>query len=386
MTFVGVTAMLLSLLAIAWFSPIKSNFRLGLFLVIVILHLAATFIYYIYVQSNDADTALYYYDVYGFYTRGFGLSTTFVIWLTQTLIRLIGGTYLDYFLLYQVLGIWGLALVFRTMEEIADTLGTSVPPLMLALMFLPGMYFWTAAIGKDAPLFLACAMVVWASFSISTRWMWFGVAIGIMVLIRAHVAFATVAALAIAMVTGRGVPNVARFALFAVAIVSGWWILGTLQSELNADLSSIGGIAGFVETQTSQATIGVDDSLRNAPFLIKLLSLIYRPFFVDTNNIFGLVASVQNVAMLAITFVIVRNFRLFRKIFSASLPIRFATIHFIGINMMLTLGYYNVGLGLRQREMATPALLALFGALYTAAWLQNSARTNSVVPMMPTAR
>ncbi len=386
MTFVGVTAMLLSLLAIAWFSPIKSNFRLGLFLVIVILHLAATFIYYIYVQSNDADTALYYYDVYGFYARGFGLSTTFVIWLTQTLIRLIGGTYLDYFLLYQVLGIWGLALVFRTMEEIADTLGTSVPPLMFALMFLPGMYFWTAAIGKDAPLFLACAMVVWASFSISTRWMWFGVAIGIMVLIRAHIAFATVAALAIAMVTGRGVPNVARFALFAVAIVSGWWILGTLQSELNADLSSIDGIAGFVETQTSQATIGVDDSLRNAPFLIKLLSLIYRPFFVDTNNIFGLVASVQNVAMLAITFVIVRNFRLFRKIFSASLPIRFATIHFIGINLMLTLGYYNVGLGLRQREMATPALLALFGALYTAAWLQNSARTNSVVPMMPTTR
>ncbi|MBK9431490.1 MAG: hypothetical protein IPN50_03365 [Sphingomonadales bacterium] len=95
----------------------------------------------------------------------------------------------------------------RTMEETAQALNTALPPLMMGLMFLPGMYFWTAAIGKDAPLFLACALAVWSCFHISSRGYWVGLAIGIMVLIRAHVALLSVVALALALVAGRGVPS-----------------------------------------------------------------------------------------------------------------------------------------------------------------------------------
>lgn len=363
MTFLGVLGILMGFIAFAWFSNRKDNSRLALFLVISLLHIACAYIYYRYVQNNDADTKLYYYDLYNFYASGFGLGTMFVVYVTQSAREIFGGTYLDYFFVYQALGIWGLALVFRTMEETAIALGTKIPPMMMALMFLPGMYFWTAAIGKDAPLFLACALAVWSSFRISNRWAWFGLAIAIMVSIRVHVALVTMVAMALALVAGRGVPNVVRMALGVAALAAGGFLFSTLQAELKVDLSTIGSIANYVDQQTAAATRGVDSTLANASFQVKLLSLLYRPFFFDSGGLFGVVASFQNVVMLFITFWLARNFRLWIELFRGSLAVRFATIHFLAMYLMLAIMYYNVGLGLRQREMATPALLVVFSAI-----------------------
>ena len=364
MTFVGVFGILLSFVAFVWFTKRKDNSRFALFLVIVIVHVASAYIYYLYVQTNDADTKLYYYDEYAFFENGFGLGTMFIVYVTQSVLETIGGSYLDYFFLYQALGVWGLALVFRSMEETATALNTPMPPLIYGLMFLPGLYFWTAAIGKDAPLFLACAMVVWSSFRLSSRWVWFGLAIAIMLCIRMHVALITVVGLSLALVAGRGVPNIARVMLAVAAVIGGVFLFTTLQAELRVDLTSLDSIADFVEGQTSAATRGVDNSLANSSFLVKLLSLLYRPFFVDSGGAFGLVASVQNVVMIAITFLLFRNFRLLAELFRGSLAIRFATIHFVLMYLMLAVMYYNVGLGLRQREMATPALLVVFSAVW----------------------
>ena len=373
MSFVGIIGILLSFVAFAWFSKQKDNSRLALFLIITILHVISAYIYYLFVQTNDADTKLYYYDVYGFYENGFGLSTMFVVYITQSALEIFGGSYLDYFFLYQALGVWGLALVFRTMEETAEALGTTLPPVMIALMFLPGMYFWTAAIGKDAPLFLACALAVWSCFRIPSRWMWFGLAIAIMLLIRVHVALITVLALALAIVAGRGVPNIARVFLVILALTGAGFLFSTLQFELQVDLTSIGSIANFVDRQTDAATQFSDDALANASFMTKLISLLYRPFFIDAGGAFGVAASFQNVIMLVFTIVLIRNFRLWAELFRGSLAVRFATIHFVTMFLMLAVMYYNVGLGLRQREMATPALFVVITTIFMVSALRRRA-------------
>ena len=98
--------------------------------------------------------------------------------------------------------------------------------------------------------------------------------------------------------------------------------------------------------------------------LIKLVSLLYRPFFVDAGGVFGLVASIQNIFMLYATYILLAEWRTWRAMFRQSLPVRFATCFFAAMVLMLVVMYYNVGLGLRQREMFTPALYLLFAAVY----------------------
>jgi hypothetical protein len=380
MTGVGVFGILLGFVAFAWFSGRKDNRALALFLVITIIHVLSAYAYFQFVQVNDADTKLYYFDLYDFYANGFGLGTMFIVYVTQSLLEFFGGTYLDYFFLYQALGLWGIALVMRSLEEVATSLNTQMPPFILLLIFLPGMYFWTSAIGKDAPLFLACALAVWSCLRISSRWVWFAVAIALMVLIRAHVALLTVVALSLALVLGRGVPTAVRMLLVGAASVASVFLFGTLQAELQVDLTSIDSVASFVEQQTDSATRGVDQTLQQAAFPVKLFSLLYRPLFFDTGGLFGLVASFQNVVMIMITVLLARHWRIWMELFRGSFAIRFATIHFAALFFMLAFMYYNVGLGLRQREMATPALLITISAVWMVAQLRSRTAASAAPP------
>lgn len=387
MTFVGVAGILLGLLAVRWLAIEQSNRKIGFFLLIAVIHVATTAIYYQYTQSYDADTGLYYFDQPGFYYRRFSLGTVFIIYLVQWLRGVIGGTYLDYFFLFQAFGVWGIALLVRALEELTIVLERPWPPFLTVLMFMPGMYFWTSAIGKDAPLFFACTLAVWSSMAITKRWLWFGIAIVVMVLFRPHIALIAIGSLALAVVAGRGLPLALRGVLVGLSLVSGALLLNTVQASLRVDLSSVGSIAGYLETSTATAAAAADgsDQLVSAPFPLKLISLLYRPFFFDSGGFFGLVASVQNVFMLFVTFVLVRNHRIWRAMFRESLPIRFATIFLFALILLLSFMYYNVGLGLRQREMFTPALYLIFAALYLVAKDKRQVPDDGAAAGLPTS-
>ena len=387
MTFVGVAGILLGLLAVRWLAIEQSNRKIGFFLIIAVIHVATTAIYYQYAQSYDADTGLYYFDQPGFYYRRFSLGTVFIIYLVQWLRGVIGGTYLDYFFLFQAFGVWGIALLVRALEELTIVLERPWPPFLTVLMFMPGMYFWTSAIGKDAPLFFACTLAVWSSMAITKRWLWFGIAIVVMVLFRPHIALVAIGSLALAVVAGRGLPLALRGVLVGLSLVSGALLLNTVQASLRVDLSSVGSIAGYLETSTATAAAAAvgSDQLVSAPFPLKLISLLYRPFFFDSGGFFGLVASVQNVFMLFVTFVLVRNHRIWRAMFRESLPIRFATIFLFALILLLSFMYYNVGLGLRQREMFTPALYLIFAALYLVAKDKRQVPDDGAAAGLPTS-
>ena len=365
MSLVGLFGIALGFLAFRWFTLSQSNTKIALLLEILFIHVITATIYYQYVQNNDSDTKLYYFDLYGFYYEKFSLGTIFLVYLVQWLKQFMGGTYLDYFLLFQAVGVWGIALLFRTIEELALALDRPWPPQLTVIMFMPGMYFWTSAIGKDAPLFFACSLAVWSTMAMSRRWLWFGLAVAIMVLFRPHIALIATAALALSVVTGRGVNPALRVLLLVFASAAMVVLFDTVRSSLQLDISSLGSVADFVESQsTTLATAAGEGGVLGAlPFPLKLISLLYRPFFFDSGGFFGLVASIQNVFMLYATYILVRENRSWRAMFSQSLPIRFATIFLGAIIIMLSIMYYNVGLGLRQREMFTPALYLIFAAL-----------------------
>lgn len=382
MTFVGIAGIILGLLAAWWMSNSYTNRKIGFFALVASLHLITAVVYYQYVQTNDADTKLYYFDPYGFYDLDFSLGTQFLIYFVQALKGIIGGTYLDYFLLFQALGLWGIALLVRTLEELAEALAQHWPPIFTIMMFMPGMYFWTSAIGKDAPLFLACTIALWSTMAISRRWLWFGLAIGIMVLFRLHVALIAVVALALTLMTGRGISPVLRGLLIVGLIPLLYVLVGTVQSSFQLDLASVSSLTSYVEQQTDTLAeaAGELEGLAAQPFYVRLISLLFLPLFADSGGIFGIVASFQNVFMLYVGSVLVREYRSWWSMFRQSIPIRFATFFLVTMIAMLTVMYYNVGLGLRQREMFTPALYLVFGAVYL---VRSARRASDRVTALP---
>lgn len=366
MTAVGAVAILFSFIALSWMSARPDNKRLVIFFLMLLAHLAAAVVYYFYVQLYDADTSLYYADPTGLFFSGSGLGTWFTIALVQTMREWIGGTYLDYFLIFQTVGFWGLTLVARSIEEICLEVRVAQPQMLFVALFLPGLYFWTSAIGKDAPLFFSTALCTWAVLNIQRRYLWFVVGLAVMFPFRPHITMITLVAAGGAFAFDGRIRAWVRVLLAGVVVGGGAIVVGTLQSTLGVDVSSTDSVGGFITSQNEANEAWLEGSLAGAPYPVKLFSLLFRPFFLDAHGFLGLVASFENIFVFLMFITFVRQRALLLQLVRKVAFVRFSLI-FCGIMIFfLSILYYNVGLGLRQKAMYMPSLISLYAAVVAA--------------------
>ena len=180
MSAVGLIGIILCLAALPFYPPARTQRGLLLFACLLVLHIAASVAFYEYALTSSADASLYYFDATGLRRSEMGFGTIFTIKLVQAVKAVIGGTYLDFFLIFQTFGFWGLLFFQRCIEHAQRHFGDAITPPPYWLLFLPGLHFWTGAIGKDAPLFLCVGLATWASIRLSSRAIWFAVAVAIM--------------------------------------------------------------------------------------------------------------------------------------------------------------------------------------------------------------
>ena len=364
MTTVGLIGCLIGLLAWKFAFIQRTRTRASVFILLFLAQVGTGFFYYVWQQSNTTDSPLYYYDQYGFFGQGFALNTGFVIYLVQTMKLWFGGSYLDYFLIFQGAGFWATVFMMRVFEESSLELGVEQPQWTYWLLFIPSLHFWTAAIGKDGPLVLASAMAVWAAMRFWRRIAIFALAILIMLLFRPHIALVAMAALSVAaLLDPRSRLGVKLFLLTATLSAS-WVLSSTVQSTFSVDVTSAESMGNFFANQSDAVQRMVTDSeVISASYPVNIISLLFRPFFFDAGGALGAIASFENLLMVVMVGSMLIRFRgtlsLFRNVFF----LRFALIFTVALTLLLAYVYYNVGLGLRQRSMFLPPLICFFVVL-----------------------
>lgn len=374
MTLLGLIGILIGAAGFHFARAGESRARLILFLLLLMVHVGASVAYYIYAQAFGGDVALYYFDELGLYGAS-GLSTVFVINLVQTMKSFFGGSFLDYFLIFQAMGFWGILFVLRTFDDIHNEVGLPTFSRVYLILFLPGLHFWTSAIGKDAPIFLGVAMCVWAAFRMQSRYLAFAAGLVIAVLFRPHITLIAMVAVALTVLFARNTSVLTRVALLAV-VAAGIGSVGGLVSESfgGLNISNTDAVSEFIETKSSVSeNSGGDVAIVNASFPFKLVSLLFRPFFVDATGLLGYVASVENVILLLLIGTMTWRFRTCIALARTAFFARFAILFFILMATLLAMVNYNVGLGLRQKMMMMPALLVFFAALMAVRRLREAA-------------
>ncbi|MDQ2877776.1 MAG: hypothetical protein M3R41_01690 [Pseudomonadota bacterium] len=359
MTQVGIIGALFSLVALRWAFIQSTNARVAIFVLMLLMHLGASIAYYLYVQDNSADTALYYFDPYHFAGMRGGTGTWFTINLVQTMKTWFNGSYLDYFLIFQSIGFWGLVLIARTIEEVAIELRVEQPTIVYLCLFLPGLYFWTSAIGKDAPLFFASCLALWSAVQIQRRYVGFGFAVALMFPFRPHISLIALIALVGALAFDRRTHIAMRAALAVLVVVAIGIVAATLRSAMQVDVSSLSSVADFLATQ-NQVNAADGSSLADLPFYVKVFSQLFRPLFVDASGLLGLVASFENLFVILMVGTLVRQWRLVAELTRKVAFFRYAMLFTTVMTFFLSAIFYNVGLGLRQKTMMMPTLIILY--------------------------
>lgn len=361
MSILGLLGIILGFFAIPVAFTQATRLKVAYMTMIYLIHVAASVIYFQRAQEGAADSAMYYYDLYGNYQDGFNVGTQALIYFVQYLRSTVGGTYLDFYLLFGSIGFLGMTLLLRVFEEIHDELGIPHTPFLYALMAVPSLHFWSSALGKDGPFLFATSLAVWAAMRLPSRTKALVGALLLMLFIRPHIALVAGAALSLAVVVGKGIPTYMRIALFLVAVAGTGLAATTLESAYAIDITSAESIGRQFERVDN--VLNSDDAGTTAVsggFGVRLLSLMFRPLFFDANELFALIASVESVFLIWMVLVLLFRsrdvFRLFGSVFFA----RYTLIYTFVLTIFLAVGYWNVGLGLRQKwTMLIPMYLVL---------------------------
>lgn len=365
MSILGLVGIILGFFAIPLAFTHATRLKVVYMTMIYLIHVAASVVYFRRAQEGVADSALYYYDLFSSYQDGFSVGTQGMIYIVQYMRHTVGGTYLDFYLLFQAIGFFGITILLRVFEEIHDELRIPYAPYFYALIAIPSLHFWSSALGKDSPFLLATSLALWASMRLPSRTKSLIAALLLMLFLRPHVAIVAGVALSLAVIVGKGISAYARTALFVMAVAGTALAITTLQSVYAIDITSAESIGQQFERV--DMVLNSDDAGTTAVtgnFAVRLLSLLFRPLFFDATEMFALIASLESVLMIWVVLLLLVRFKdvfqVFRNVFFA----RYALIYAFGMTMFLAIGYWNVGLGLRQKwSMLVPMYLVLLVAV-----------------------
>ena len=374
MTALGLFGVFIGLFAVRVALIRRNELALLFFALIFLLHVASAYAFYRVAVSSPSDANLYYYDPYGMFANGFAPNTQAIIWVVQSIKMQIGGSFLDYFLLSQALGLFGIALLMRIFQEIYDELHSTPPIWVYCLLLQPSLQYWSSSLGKDAPFLFAAALAIWGAMRVKPRFVAFGAGVLLMLLIRPHMAVLAIASLSVAVILDRRTGLRVKLALGALAVAGvAYAISATLQS-FNVDLTSADVFSDRMAAREQLlASDSAGASVVDGSFPVRLFSLLARPFFFDARDPLAMIASVENAGILLMIALMTWHLRTTISLFRKVAFYRYTLTYFLALTILLAFEYYNIGLGLRQKwTMMMPNLLVIFVGLM--AVLQANAR------------
>lgn len=344
-----------------WFSKKLMN---SLFL----YHLFFFGVYYTYAAFNPSDSKAYYgrpqmNDDWFYY---FGTSTTFIDFISWPFINFLGFSYEMMMVLFAWLGYLGFVyayMFFRENIPIKIKVFKNFDLLVLTL-FLPNMHFWTASLGKGAPIFLGLMMFAYALKNPKSRLVTLILGSVIIYFIRPHVFLFVAAGTVLGYMTGKEKISFGKKLLIYVGMIGGLilvqdQILGMAGLEESENLVS--DFEDFSEDRSqglSESGSGV--AISDYPLPLKLFTFWFRPLFFDAPGVLGLIVSVENLLYLLLFIKILKkDFISFIK--NSPMSVKMSLVVFFLSSFALTFVMSNLGIIMRQKSMV---MYFLFFVIY----------------------
>jgi hypothetical protein len=322
-------------------------------------HIVFLGIYYSYTIFNRSDSKMYFsrpqregLNWFDF----FGTSTTFIDFISYPFINFLGFNYEMMMVIFAWMGYLGFVyayLFFRENIPVKITVFKNFDLLTL-ILFFPNMHFWTASLGKGAPIFLGLMMFAYAIKSTKSRLMILILGSILIYFIRPHVFLFVAVGTLLGYMSGKEKISFGRKLFIYIVMIGGLWlaqdqILGVVGLEDSENL--VEGFEDFSEDRSdslSSSGSGVD--MASYPLPLKLFTFWFRPLFFDAPGILGLITSVENLMyLLLFVKILKKDFITFIK--NSTVVVKMSLVVFFLTSFAMTFVMSNLGIIMRQKSM-----------------------------------
>ncbi len=322
-------------------------------------HLFFAGVYYTYASFNPSDSHRYFNvpqnsakSWWDFADTGTG----FIDFISYPFINFFGFGYEMMMVLFSWIGFLGFVyayLVFRENINLRVKVFKKIDLLYL-ILFLPNMHFWTASLGKGAPIFLGLMLFAYAIRKPGQRFQILALGSLLVFCIRPHIF------LMIAMVSFLGIligkKHIAwkQKLFYCLGIAS---VILIFRDQILA-VANLGNsqnlIADFISFTSkragdlSHATSGL--AMNDYSLPEKLFAFWFRPLFLDAPGFLGIIVSAENLLYLLL-FVKIFKKDFFQFIKIAPTKIKMSLVLFLSATIVLSLVMSNLGIIIRQKTM-----------------------------------
>lgn len=227
------------------------------------------------------------------------------------------------------------------------------------LYFLPNIHFWTVGVGKDSTSFLFVGLFIYSFLNIKKRFLLAIFSAFLLYLIRPHIALFAIAALGISFLISKHATNTQRFILSILILGASFFILPKVMEYSKIETLSTEDIESFSNTRTGNLSRSHTESridVSSYPYPLKVFTFLYRPLFFDAHNLNALLASIENLILLVLSYKAFKKNPV--KAFKAAPLLVQALLIFLIIgSLAFALTLSNLGIMLRMRNMFLPALI-----------------------------
>lgn len=225
--------------------------------------------------------------------------------------------------------------------------------LLLILLFLPNMHFWTASLGKGSLIFMGIGLFAYAMRFPQKRL--FALILGsfIVYMIRPHMFMFLGLGAVLGYFTGREKVPLYQKVLVYVAFAGGIFVMSDqilAMANINEE-DVLGSFQDFSQVQAgrlSSSGSGVD--ITNYPLPLKLFTFWFRPLFIDAPGALGIFVSFENLLYVLLAFKLVdKDFIPFLK--QSTSLVKMSLVIFITSSIALSFVMSNLGIAMRQKSM-----------------------------------
>lgn len=322
-------------------------------------HLLFFVVYYIFALLNPSDSKAYFArpqnPSMGWFDF-FGTTTTFIDFISYPFINYLNFNYEMMMFLFSWLGYLGFVYAYLFFRE-------NIPiklkvlkyfDFLTLLLFLPNMHFWTASLGKGAPIFLGLMMFAYAIKNPKSRIITLLIGSCLIYFIRPHVFLFAALGAVLGYMSGSEKISFSRKLIIYGGMLG---VLFLVQDQILAvaGLEESGNIVEdfdqFSEKRASElgkAGSGLDIS--SYPMILKLFTFWFRPLFFDSPGIMGIIVSVENVIYLFLFSNIIRKdfINFVRK---SPIAVKMSLVVFLLTSVAMTFVMSNLGIIIRQKSM-----------------------------------
>ena len=268
--------------------------------ILSLYHLLFAGVYYAYALFHRSDSKRYFNLVSETdhnWFHFFQTETHFIDFLSYPFIKYLGFSYEMMMLSFAYLGFLGFVysyLFFKENISLEIKIFKRIDFLLL-ILFLPNMHFWTASLGKGAPIFLGLMLFAYAIKLPRKRWVTLLIGSLLVFAIRPHMLLLLAMGGVIGVMLCRDSIDWKKKALFVASIAAGLLIFQEpilKVVNLNNSTDLLGDFMKFTQNRAEDlAASGTGVNMTNYSLPEKFFTFWFRPLFFDAPGFFGVVVN-----------------------------------------------------------------------------------------------